>query len=272
MNFLEKLDFLMGKEGINRNKLSQISGVPYTTIDGFYKKGYENTKISTIRKIASAFNVSLDYLIDDNISDERYQPPKIKKAPSELSEEALSIAKKYNSLDERGRGAVKAILSYEGEAAKPKPVDEKPKIIRLPKGMHRRGPMTEVDVYDEPAAAGLGNYVDEASPHHMEQYPSELVPSRTDFGVLISGNSMEPKIPDGSTVFVQAAPALDGGEIGIFVLDGQTYCKQLKIDHDSQRTVLHSINPDYDDIEIPPWAEFRALGRVLDWFTPRKFD
>lgn len=272
MNFLEKLDFLMGKEGINKSKLSQISGVPYTTIDGFYKKGYENTKISTIRKIASAFKVSLDYLVDDNISDECYQPPKTKNAPSELSEEALNIAKQYNTLDERGRGAVKAILSYEGEAAKPNPDTKAPKVIQLPKGMHRRGPMTEVDVYDEPSAAGLGNYVDAVVPRHMEQYPSDMVPSRTDFGVLISGNSMEPKIPDGSTVFVQAAPALDSGEIGIFVLDGNAYCKQLKIDHEHQRTVLHSINPEYTDIEIPPWAEFRTLGRVLDWFTPRKFD
>ena len=54
MNFLDKLDYLMEKMSINKSKLSQISGVPYTTIDGFYKKGYENTKISTIRKIACA--------------------------------------------------------------------------------------------------------------------------------------------------------------------------------------------------------------------------
>lgn len=72
MNFLEKLDYMMKKLSINKKKLSEISGVPYTTIDGFYKKGYENAKLSTIRKIASALNVSLDYLIDDGIEDENY--------------------------------------------------------------------------------------------------------------------------------------------------------------------------------------------------------
>lgn len=61
MNFLEKLDYLMKKKGLNKSKLSKLSGVPYTTIDGFYKKGYENTKISTIQKIALALDVSLDY-------------------------------------------------------------------------------------------------------------------------------------------------------------------------------------------------------------------
>lgn len=65
MNFLQKLDYLMEQMHINKSILSQISGVPYTTIDGFYKKGYENAKMSTIKKIASALDVSLDYLIDD---------------------------------------------------------------------------------------------------------------------------------------------------------------------------------------------------------------
>ena len=65
MNFLEKLDYMMQKLAINKSKLSQLSGIPYTTIDAFYKKGFENTKISTIRKLADALDVSLEYLIID---------------------------------------------------------------------------------------------------------------------------------------------------------------------------------------------------------------
>ena len=72
----------MSEMSINKSKLSQLSGVPYTTIDGFYKKGYENTKISTIRKIASALNVSLDYLVDDNILERNFTSAGIKKAPA----------------------------------------------------------------------------------------------------------------------------------------------------------------------------------------------
>ena len=66
MTFLEKLDGLMDEMSINKAELSRISGVPYTTIDGFYKKGYENAKISTIRKIAHALGTSLDYLVEDS--------------------------------------------------------------------------------------------------------------------------------------------------------------------------------------------------------------
>ncbi len=61
--FLETLDTLMQTHGLNKNSFSKQSGIAYTTIDGFYKKGYENAKLSTLRQIADFFHVSLDYLI-----------------------------------------------------------------------------------------------------------------------------------------------------------------------------------------------------------------
>ena len=47
MNFLEKLDLLMSERGLNRRSLAEASGVPYTTIIGFYSKGYEGARMST---------------------------------------------------------------------------------------------------------------------------------------------------------------------------------------------------------------------------------
>ncbi|MDR2655536.1 MAG: helix-turn-helix transcriptional regulator [Oscillospiraceae bacterium] len=72
MSFLEKLDYLMKTHGLNRHSLSNACGVPYTTIDGFYKKGYANAKVPTLKKIASFFGVTLDYLIIDEIVDPSY--------------------------------------------------------------------------------------------------------------------------------------------------------------------------------------------------------
>lgn len=63
MDFLGRLDNLMEARKINKNILSKESGIPYTTIDGLYKKGYENTKLSTIRKLSKYFGVTMDYLI-----------------------------------------------------------------------------------------------------------------------------------------------------------------------------------------------------------------
>ena len=63
MNFTEKLDYLMREKGINKSILSKESGIPYTTIDGFYKKGSDNTKLSTLIKLCKYFGVSLDDLV-----------------------------------------------------------------------------------------------------------------------------------------------------------------------------------------------------------------
>ncbi len=59
----ETLDKLMEQKKINKRTLALDSGIPYTTIDGLYKKGSENTKLSTLMKLANYFGVTLDYLV-----------------------------------------------------------------------------------------------------------------------------------------------------------------------------------------------------------------
>ena len=83
MNFLERLDALMAAQHLNKSTLSQLSGVPYTTIDGLYKKGYENAKLTTLRKLAGALGVSLNDLVGESGG----------KSDAQLSPEALTVAK-----------------------------------------------------------------------------------------------------------------------------------------------------------------------------------
>lgn len=70
MKLTDKLDLLMDKYGLTRMGLSKSSGVPYMTIVNFYEKGTDNVKLSTLRKLADFFHVSLDYLVDDTIEEE----------------------------------------------------------------------------------------------------------------------------------------------------------------------------------------------------------
>lgn len=67
MSFTEKLDALMAEKGINKSVLSKESGIPYTTIAGFYTKGTDNVKLSTLKKLSSYFNCSIDFLADDEM-------------------------------------------------------------------------------------------------------------------------------------------------------------------------------------------------------------
>lgn len=67
MSMTEKLDKLLYSKNITKAQLSKESGIPYTTISGFYTKGTDNVKLSTLRKLADYFQCSLDYLVDDDI-------------------------------------------------------------------------------------------------------------------------------------------------------------------------------------------------------------
>ena len=58
MTFLEKLDFLMKENDLNKKRLSDRAGIPYSTIDGFYKQGYANIKLSTFKKLCDYFGVT----------------------------------------------------------------------------------------------------------------------------------------------------------------------------------------------------------------------
>lgn len=69
MDFLEKINYLMEKHHLNKSTLSKACNIPYTTIDGWYKRGYEGLKLPTLKKLSDYFNVSLDYWADDTLTD-----------------------------------------------------------------------------------------------------------------------------------------------------------------------------------------------------------
>lgn len=67
--FIQKLERLMKDKGINNlAELSKQSGIPYTTLKGFYTRGTEKIYVSTLIKLVRFFGCTYDYLIDDTIS------------------------------------------------------------------------------------------------------------------------------------------------------------------------------------------------------------
>ncbi|CUK13125.1 Peptidase S24-like [Achromobacter xylosoxidans] len=82
--------------------------------------------------------------------------------------------------------------------------------------------------------------------------------------VTVDGSSMEPTIPDGSTVLINMrAKSILPGKIYAFRLDGQLLIKRLY--HDSRGTVTaRSDNPEFDDLRISDdCADFEILGRAF---------
>lgn len=70
MSMIENLDKLLYSKKITKAQLSRESGIPYTTIAGFYEKGTNNVKLSTLKKLAVYFQCSIDFLVSNNIENE----------------------------------------------------------------------------------------------------------------------------------------------------------------------------------------------------------
>ena len=222
MTFLEKLDLLMAEKHINKPKLAELSGVPYTTIDGFYKKGYANAQISNIQKIARVFGVSLDYLFEEA------------GAAEEISFEARMLAKTYDRLDDWGKKAVRGLANTEAQRidAAAAPVT-KTRIIPL---------------LGNRFAAGIG---EPDFGNALEEYeiPAD---QRADFAVRVHGDSMEPYLPDGSIQLgIKGSPA--DGDVAALIVDGAFYIKQICLDSEGNLH-LFSLNRARRDMDLTVWA------------------
>ena len=66
MNLIEKIDYLCNEQHLNRRQFSIKSGIPYTTIDGLFKRSYEGIRLSTFVLICDFFQVTLDSMARDD--------------------------------------------------------------------------------------------------------------------------------------------------------------------------------------------------------------
>lgn len=107
MNILDKLDLLMHERGLNKRTLSQSCGIPYTTIIGLYKKGYEGARMSTVRGLAHFFDVSTDYLITDEITDPHYGLSSPAAPVSDLTADETQLIDDYREFNDEGKEKVR---------------------------------------------------------------------------------------------------------------------------------------------------------------------
>ncbi len=115
-----------------------------------------------------------------------------------------------------------------------------------------------IPLYDLPVSAGTGQFLDSDSFELIEA--DQSVPLSASFAVRIRGNSMIPRFSDGQIVYIKQQQTLSDGEIGVFLLNGDAYCKELSY---SDGLELISLNPQYQPIKINQWDEFRVLGKVI---------
>ena len=128
-----------------------------------------------------------------------------------------------------------------------------------------------------PVSAGTGEFLEEGN-FEMVRFPENTVPDKADFGIRVTGDSMEPVYHDGQIVWVQQCETLAVGEVGIFVLDGEGYLKvygEQEPDDDNRdaftdsygclhmQPMMISYNQSYEPKIVWPECTFQIVGRVL---------
>jgi len=101
MNMLEKLDYLMSERGINKSQLAAQTGIPKTTVYGWYTKGYEGIRRPTLQSLAIFFGVTMEYLTNDNIEFEQKEKPATNEDDglNDLQREALNAMNQLDRVD-----------------------------------------------------------------------------------------------------------------------------------------------------------------------------
>ena len=219
--------------GITQKELAKQIGITPSTLSDYINLR-SAPSFGVIQKLADFFGVKKTDI------DSEYQQLDEDISPTTIIEEIKKIS---TQLEEPRQ---EKVLLYSKEQLKEQ---QNENIIQLRERTY--------NYYDNAVSAGTGQYLTDG----VQETITLPVDYDADFVVPICGDSMEPIYHDWDYVFVETTYDLYDGDIGVFLLDGDAYIKQLLIDDEG--AFLHSLNPKYRDKPILPESDFRIVGKVI---------
>lgn len=200
MNLGKRMQEQRERLGLSQAALAKLLGVSQSTI-GNYEAGISFPKEDVMLRLFDCLNTDPNTLFQDSFHS----------GGEVLTSGEKQLVKRYRGLSPKGRETVRSVVdalcSYRDELEESRE-EREPRVIPL---------------YRSPAAAGY------AAPVFGEDFDSipvtDDVPQAAEFAVRIQGDSMEPYIADDSVVYVNRDP-LAPGDVGIFCVDGEMFCKQ----------------------------------------------
>jgi Predicted transcriptional regulator len=245
----QRLKTARERKGLFQEKLAELIGVTSGKIISNWETGIAKPDADKIVKLCSVLGVSAAYMLDyyDNekgtISDDEYNKLKI-----------------YRALDEHGQKMIDITMDCEYERLleniamsreEPKTQKSEPKKTGRQARKFRR-----ITYYDNAASAGTGQYLENTNQQTIK-IPLNEMSDQADYVIPIRGDSMEPMFSDMDRICIRYQVEIEEGEIGIFILNGESYVKEFGVDR------LISINPTYPDIVIGEFDEVVCRGKVL---------
>ena len=259
MDYIDRIKKLKSQKKITNETLSKMTGIPLGTLSKIMAGISDSPKLANIVSICQALDCNLDYIVTgvkENTNNYTLQ----------LNE--IRFIENYRKLDEHGISLLNVVLDKECErilaTQYSTEIKRTAKIISNVKatnkimsrasesGLSRRNiPLHELSV-----SAGTGVFLDSNDTEEIS-IPLNSRTQSADYALRINGNSMEPKYHNNDILLVQTMDAVEYGELGIFILDGEGYFKAFGGDR------LISLNKDYGDILLKDFENISCCGRVV---------
>ena len=220
------------KKSLKQEELAKLVGKSKNVISN-WERGDNKPDADTLFDLCDILDVDANYLLgwedNNNLS---------------LSIKEQDHIKKYRALDEHGKDMVDTVLQKEYERR----TEHAKEFIILQ-------PPLLVPYYGHVASAGTGQCVFDDIPPEMIEIENNMENMHVDFAIGVNGDSMEPTYHDGDTLLIKKQSEISTGEVGIFMISGEAYVKELG------DGVLISHNKKYKDIHIND--SVICLGKVI---------
>lgn len=237
MTITERIFVELSQKNISQKDFAVEIDVNEKTVSA-WKRNNSLPPADKLSKISDCLGVSLEYLItgsEKNIS---------------LPEDEQKLIDQYNRLPPTEKiklvARAEAIADVYEEQVETKVIEVEPPMIEIRHSIYK-------------VSAGTGYDLDDGDQWDTIEIPDTPEANRADFALTISGDSMEPVYYSGDIVLIKSQPAVDSGEIGIFIVENAGYIKKYGGDR------LISLNAKYDDIMFSDYNpdDIRCVGLVI---------
>lgn len=250
---IERISKLIKERKMTANSLCAELGI-YKGAVTEWKNGKVKPSAEILIGISRIFNISLDWLMlgEDKVIN-----------LNDLAQYELQLLKYFRQLPEnekyRTLGNIEAKVEIYQESKKEMP------ILRKMFFEEKKEPfLVETETQYKEMNIAQGNFLAAGAGEILQEenfdkitFPEIEVPENADFGVYVSGDSMEPEYFHGEIAWVKSTIFINYGEVIALAVNNNSYIKQYR---DSG---LISFNPKYPPIVINENDYTHLFGKVV---------
>lgn len=235
MAFKDRIKEARKRAGLSQKDLAERLNVSPQLVS-FWEKGKNSPNERAIYGLMKELGVDANYLYQDEMAET---------SRDKITAEEMGFIYRLRELNEKEKNLVDGVIND---------------LLDLQDNREKGSVVSNISYLQKPfgyarPSAGSGNFIsDEMGEILVQDTP---VARRADFVLQIDGKSMEPKLKDGDFVLVKKQDDVEDGEIGVWLVDENVYIKQRSSDG------LHSLNPDYPDVELNENSSIYCYGKVI---------